>query len=312
MVKDPREWPVLRTMIESALRGSSRNDIARDLNARDAKTAAGNRWSGATVRQALTNPVMCGYRAIKGSLVRDPVTGEPVVGQWDAPATVAEWRALVDLSRQRGARQGSRMTNGSPRPGRQPQSSRKYLFSGYLRCGATRKDGSPCNSRMGGCIRPTAKDPANAVYVCTALDCAGTARNVRDVDAHLEGVVLRLLRERRTSCDAGRPDWTGAALLDDLRRQLAASPAAEHSVGTAGLQTRISGLEAAREAYHQRLNAAEAGQDPSRWPGMTLEQRRASVGRVLESVTVHPLPPGRSRRAPFDPVLLLVKPLQAG
>jgi hypothetical protein len=42
---------------------------------------------------------------------------------------------------------------------------------------------------------------------------------------------------------------------------------------------------------------------PSRWPMMSLDQRRAAVATVLRSVTVLPLPPGRSRRAPFDPTL---------
>ncbi|MET8080208.1 recombinase family protein [Streptomyces sp. NPDC005303] len=90
MRRDPEEWPVLREMIEAALRGTSWNEIARRLNAREIRTASGNRWSGATVRQALTNPVMCGYRAIHGNLVHDPATGLPVVGQWDAPAAAEE------------------------------------------------------------------------------------------------------------------------------------------------------------------------------------------------------------------------------
>ncbi|KUN21501.1 hypothetical protein AQJ23_31795 [Streptomyces antibioticus] len=104
MRRDPEEWPVLREMIDSALRGTSWNAIARRLNTRGVPTASGNRWSGATVRQALVNPVMCGYRAIRGELVRDPATGTPVVGQWDAPATVEEWGALVRLSRERGSK----------------------------------------------------------------------------------------------------------------------------------------------------------------------------------------------------------------
>ncbi|WP_406158081.1 recombinase family protein [Streptomyces canus] len=216
MRRDPEEWPVLREMIESALRGTSWNEIARGLNAREIRTASGNRWSGATVRQALTNPVMCGYRAIHGQLVQDPVTGLPVVGQWDAPATAEEWRALVELSRQRGANRGTRLTNGSPLPGSEPKTFRKYLFSGYLRCGARRKDGTPCDAKMGGCARPTARNPDNAVYVCTSLDCAGTARNVHDVDGHLEEIVLSLLHEQHGTVDARQPEWAGTALLQLL------------------------------------------------------------------------------------------------
>ncbi|MFI1722906.1 recombinase family protein [Streptomyces sp. NPDC020489] len=305
MRKDPEEWPVLREMIESALRGTSWNAIARHLNAQRVPTASGNRWSGATVRQALVNPVMCGYRAIHGALVRDPATGAPVVGRWDAPATVEEWEALVALSRQRGSKRGTRLTNGSPPPGGEPQSFRKYLFSGYVRCGAIRDDGTPCNSKMGGCARPTAADPDNAVYMCTALDCGGTARNVRDVDRCVEAVVLSLIDERRAAVGPEQPEWAGTPLLRSLIGK-------RDSLGpeqTADLQTRISGLETAREEHQRIRQESLTGWDSSRWPLMSLEQRRAATGTVLRWVTVLPLPPGRSRRAAFDPGLLRITPV---
>ncbi|SNX61714.1 recombinase [Streptomyces sp. TLI_55] len=302
MRRDPEEWPVLREMIDSALRGTSWNDIARRLNTRGVPTASGNRWSGATVRQALVNPVMCGYRAIHGELVRDPATGAPVVGQWDAPATVEEWKALVRLSRERGSKKGTRLTNGSPSAGAEPRNQRKYLFSGYLRCGASREDSLVCGSKMGGCARPTATNPANAVYVCTALDCGGTARSVRDVDRHLQEVVLALLDERRTVANEEELEWAGAPLLQSLiNRRDSLGPEQKTD-----LEARISGLEAARDKHFRSRRDASAGWDASRWPAMSLEERRAAVGTVLRSVTVLPLPPGRSRRAPFDPTLLRV------
>ncbi|MEU6374160.1 recombinase family protein [Streptomyces sp. NPDC046909] len=282
MRRDPEEWPVLREMIDSALRGASWNAIARQLNTRGIPTASGNRWSGTTVRQALVNPVMCGYRAIHGQLVRDPATGAPVVGRWDTPATVEEWEALVRLSRQRGAKRGTRLTNGSPPP-----------------------DGTPCGSRMGGCARPTASHPDNAVYVCTALDCEGTARSVRDVDRHLQEVVLSLLGERRAATGSEQPEWAGAPLLRSLvsRRDSLDPDRMPH------LEARISGLEAAREKHHRSRQEALTRWDPSNWPTMSLEQRRVAISTVLRSVTVLPLPPGRSRRAPFDPALLRITPL---
>ncbi|MFI1359861.1 recombinase family protein [Streptomyces sp. NPDC020898] len=318
MRKDPEEWPVLREMIESALRGTSWNDIARGLNTRDIPTASEKRWSGATVRQALTNPVMCGYRAIHGELVRDPTTRSPVVGQWDAPATVEEWQALVELSRQRGSKRGTRLTNGSPPPGREPQTFRTYLFSGYLRCGAVRKDGAPCNSKMGGCARPTEKNPDNAVYVCTALDCAGTARSVRDVDRHLEEVVLSMLDERHIAIGSEQPEWAGTELMqflvrrrDSLEGQLGTGVPADDDLlrKTSDLEARISGLETAREKHHRNLQDALGGRDSSRWPMMSLEQRRTAISTVLQSVVVLPFPPSRSRRAPFDPALLQITPV---
>lgn len=305
MRRDPEEWPVLREMIESALRGTSWNAIARHLNAHNVPTASGNRWSGATVRQALVNPVMCGYRAIHGALVRDPATGAPVVGQWDTPATVEEWEALVELSRQHGSKRGTRLTNGSPPPGGGTQSLRKYLFSGYLRCGAARKDGTPCNSKMGGCARPTPTNPDNAVYLCTALDCGGTARSVRDVDRCVEEVVLSLIDERRAAVRPEQPEWVGAPLLRSLISERDSCGQEQAS----DLETRISGLEAAREKHQRIRQETLTGWDPSRWPMMTLDQRRAATSTVLQWVTVLPLPPGRSRRATFDPALLRITPV---
>ncbi|MER5181737.1 recombinase family protein [Streptomyces sp. NPDC002896] len=320
MDRDPHEWPVLREMIESALRGASWNDIARGLNSRGITTAAGNRWSGATVRQALTNPVMCGYRAIHGELVRDSATGSPIVGQWDAPATVEEWQMLVELSRQRGAKRGTRLTNGSPPPGKEPKSHRKYLFSGYLRCGATRKDGAPCNAKMGGCARSTEKNPDNAVYVCTALDCSGAARNVPDVDDYLQEIVFSMLDKRHMDARSERqPEWAGTALLRLLvekhesledQRDAGTLPYADGSRKMSDLETRISGLEAAREEHFRAWQASVSGWNRSQWPAMSLTQRRAAIADVLQAVIVLPLPRGRSRRAPFDPRLLQIVPAE--
>ncbi|MBA2806705.1 hypothetical protein E0500_004360 [Streptomyces sp. KM273126] len=225
---------------------------------------------------------------------------------------------MVELSQQRGAKRGTRLTNGRPPPGREPQPLRKYLFSGYLRCGATRKDGTPCNSKMGGCARPTAKNPANAVYVCTALDCAGTARNVPDVDSCLQEIVLSLLVDRHRAFTSKPPEWPGAPLLHilveerkSLEKQFRTGGLTtdDFSRKTSELDARISGLEAVREEHSRNRQAAAAGRNPSLWSAMSLAQRRAAIAKVLESVIVLPLPPGRSRRAPFDPALLRINPL---
>ncbi|GAA2307200.1 recombinase family protein [Streptomyces kunmingensis] len=313
MRQDPDEWPVLREMIESALQGRGWNTIARDLDNRGVRTAAGKQWSGATVRQALTNPVMCGYRFLHGELVTDPATGRPVLGTWDAVATADEWRALVDISQRNGARRGTRLTSGSRPPEAPPEPLRKYLFSGFLRCGAA-KGGRPCHSRMGGCARSTAHDPDNAVYTCAAMDCGGSARNTRAVDAYLTEVVLKLLAERNAVHPAPRADWEGQELLRQLVQErhllVGAVADADSSAAVVDLSRRISGLEATR-AEHLAAGAAHRPyRDPGQWPAMSLLERRAAVADVIDAVIVMPLRPGTSRRAPFDPHLLRVIPKQ--
>ncbi|KUN21500.1 hypothetical protein AQJ23_31790 [Streptomyces antibioticus] len=114
--------------------------------------------------------------------------------------------------------------------------------------------------------------------------------------------MLALLDERRPVADEEEPEWAGTPLLQSLinkRDSLGPEQKIE-------LEGRISGLEAAREEHSRGRRDASACWDASRWPAMNLEERRAAVGTVLRSVTVLPLPPGRSRRAPFDPTLLRV------
>ncbi|WP_149828727.1 hypothetical protein [Streptomyces tailanensis] len=154
--------------------------------------------------------------------------------------------------------------------------------------------------------------------MCTALDCAGTARNVRDVDRYLEEIVLSLLNKRHDAIGSAQPKWAGTALLQllvgqrgSLEEQLRRGALSDSDLSRemADLRTRISGLEAVREEHRRNWQGTSVGRDPSRWPEMSLDQRRAAIADVLESVTVLPLPPGRSRRAPFDPGLLRVKPM---
>jgi hypothetical protein len=44
-----------------------------------------------------------------------------------------------------------------------------------------------------------------------------------------------------------------------------------------------------------------------RWADFDLRQKRIATAAVVETVTVRPLPEGRSTRAPFDPALLEVR-----
>ncbi len=143
------------------------------------------------------------------------------------------------------------------------------------------------------------------MYVCAALDCGGTARNVRDVDRCVEIVVLSLIDGRRAAAGMEQPEWAGTPLLRSLiskRDSLGPEQASD-------LQTRISGLETARDQHQRIRQESLTGWDSSRRPVMSLEQRRAATGTVLRWVTVLPLPPGRSRRAAFDPGLLRITPV---
>ena len=314
---DPVESRHAKWMVRQGLKGRAWKSIATDLRARGVVGATGAPWTGETVRQYLVNPVICGLRQIRGELVRNPETGELVVGKWQTIATIDEWRALVQMSKRRGAQRGMRLTNGSRRPGQPESRTRKYLFSGFLRCGNMLDDGTVCLTRMGGSRRPTSSDPDNAVYPCTSLGCCGVSRKVKDIDRYLEPLVLAALERKFQAVKTNSIPWQGTdALADLLERQK--SLKAKWLEGVVSdrlfyellpdLEDKISGLEQDR-AEHAEREAAKAtfsGWDRSKWYEMDLEQKRQAIGLIISAVIVSPLPKGRSKRSPFDPTLLRV------
>ncbi|MER0245605.1 recombinase family protein [Streptomyces sp. HSW2009] len=319
---DPEESVILRHMIDKALEGRTWNSIARDLNGIGIVGASGRPWSGATVRQLLINPVLCGQRAMAGKLVLGK-DGNPIMGQWETVCTTEESAALRRLSTGRGAQSGGfRKTHpGYAVPGAPESRARKYLFSGFLRCGAHRKDDPAkiCDAKMGGGRRPPRANPDNCVYVCARLDCGGASRQMGPVDEHLEELVVRALEVRYEKVRPKVTEWPGTAVLEDLqtRRRNLETKWAEGVVSDAAfyrllpsVEERIAGLETDRREFlvEQAAANAFAGWDRSKWKDMDLTQRRTAISRIIHAVIVSPIPKGRSLRAPFDPDLLRVVP----
>lgn len=322
MVLHPDESIILRLMIGKALAGKSWNTIARELNEFGITGASGRAWSGATVRQLLINPVLCGQRAVGGKLVVDK-DGKPVMGQWETVCTVEESEALRRLSVRRGAQgDGFRKTHsGYAVPGTPESRARKYLFSGFLRCGAPRRDDPSkiCNSKMGGVVRPTKADPDNRVYVCPSLDCGGVSRKMSAVDDHLEELVIRALEARYRVAEAKIAPWSGEEMLETVRQKKVTLESkwiegvvADDTFYRAlpELDEKIKGLEEDRQEHlaEQAQANSMSGWDRSKWEDMDLTQKRMAIGRILQAVIVLPIPKGRSRRAPFDADLLKTVP----
>jgi DNA invertase Pin-like site-specific DNA recombinase len=318
----PEESVILRHMIDKALEGRAWNSIARDLNEFGIVGASGKPWSGATVRQLLINPVLCGQRAVGGKLVLDK-SGKPVMGKWETICTIEESEALRHLSMRRGAQAGGfcKTHPGYAVPGSPESRARKYLFSGFLRCGAPRKDDpvKMCDSKMGGCPRPTKANPDNCVYVCPKLDCGGVSRQMEPVDELLEELIVCALEARYKMAEAKTQPWAGEDMLADLqtRRSTLETKWAEGVVSDdsfyrllPSIEEKIAGLDADRRDFlaEQAAKNAFSGWDRSKWADMDLTQKRMAIGRIIHAVIVYPIPEGRSRRAPFDPDLLKVIP----
>ncbi|MGW4446480.1 recombinase family protein [Streptomyces sp. NPDC004682] len=323
---DPEEGFWAKQMKRWALERAQWKTIARRLRERGVVGASGAEWSGETVRQYLVNPTNYGLRKINGVLVVDK-EGNPVVGKWETIGTPDEWRFICNLSVERGAKTGDRLTNGGGKnPGPPEGRARKYLFSGFLRCGNVPVDVA-CLSKIGGNRRPTKKNPDGHEYACVALGCGGVAREGAQVDAHLEALVLAALEARYKTVPKKAEPWEGADMLAGLkeRKKSLTSKWTEGVVSDdtfydtlPDLEDKIKGLEKDREEHHAAEEEANqfSGWDRSKWfgdpekgiPPMDLTQKRMAIGKIIKAVIIQPLPEGRSKRAPFDPNLLRVIP----
>ncbi|MGR4882034.1 recombinase family protein [Streptomyces sp. LARHCF249] len=201
-VLDPSESTYLREAVDRALAGATWMSIADWLTAEKVPTVRGGRWTIPTVQAMLTNPAICGYRILDGVLVRDGETGAPVVGGWQAVATPEEWWALVGRCDRwyspNGQRSGykdrypSQSRGNGPGAGRQmrlaeAELSRKYLLSGFLRCGHTDGEGDTCGAKMGG--HPPHGTNRHASYRCSSSGCRKVGRRADLLERHVEAIV---------------------------------------------------------------------------------------------------------------------------
>lgn len=301
---DPDESPYLREAIEMILAGKSERTVTRWLVDHQVPTVRGGTWTGTTVRNMVSNPAVCGYRMLGGALVLDPATGEPVVGGWETIATPEEWRrvlrrygggggspGVVGAGGASGGSSGSGSygvfgtsgtsgtsgasgASGAFAPGtraperKQIAQTRKYVLSGFLRCGRVGRSGEVCGATLVG--NPVTRGTPHGTYACTSPRCRGLARRMDLVDETITALVLDELERRYGAGGAQR--W-----------HVDAGDAPGVPVGPDPLL---------------------AGFTRERWAGFDLRQKRIAIGTVVEAVTVRPLPEGRSTRAPFDPSLL--------
>lgn len=311
-VLDPYESMYLRSAIDMALAGTSWTAITDWLTEESVPTVRGSRWAVDTVQSMVTNPAICGYRIVSGELVRDRASGQPVVGGWQTVATPEEWLKLVERCDRWHSPDGARPTYkqahasrwtdlGTARSARerreQADLGRRYLLSGFLRCGYTGDGDSICGCKMGGQPpRGTNKHPS---YRCVAAKCRKVGRRTDLVDAHVEAVALRVLEERYRDT---APDESAFPAEDQLVRLRAF----ERPTDLTRMQLRD--LEEDRRSFHaqQADRNLLARFTRGRWNSYDIRQKRLALAAVVESVVVRPIPKDRTRNAPFDPALIEV------
>lgn len=293
------EAAVVKEMAERILGGEPLGAVIRDMNRRCVPAATGGEWRAHTVKRMLVSGRVSAQREhqptsrnVSKRSIAGPIVA-PGDGSWEAiltPLQTDQLRAiLLDPTR--------RFTHTTPR--------RCLLSGGLLRCGG-------CGSNM--CGRP--REDGKMRYVCPKVPGAthkcGKLFIVADwADDYVVGMVLAALETPDLFAYRDEKTDTQVAHLDaELQRQKARLRTFAEKVGREEWTQEEN--DAARRPVVERIVAltAELGQQRKRhaaplerknyrelWPEMALDQRRAVLRAVIDSVV---LAPGRRGYNRFD------------
>ncbi|MFJ6083632.1 recombinase family protein [Streptomyces sp. NPDC092369] len=309
-VLNPHESAHLRRAIDMALAGKSWTAITDWLTEEGVPTVRSSRWTVSTVQSMVTNPAICGYRIVDGDLIRNRETGTPVIGDWQTVATPEEWGKLIERCGRWHSPGGRRPTYKQEHASRtrdrdmpstarersaQTDSCRKYLLSGFLRCGYRRDDGTLCGCRMGG--QPPRGTNRQSSYRCDAAKCRKVGRRVDLVDEYVIGVALHALEAEYGDAVPDASAFPGEERLTLLKACEARTP-------TMDLQLRDLAEDRAEFYAQQNDRNLLVGFTPERWASFDIRQQRLALDAVVDEVMIRPIPKTRTRNAPFDPGLI--------
>ncbi|MEV6527945.1 recombinase family protein [Longispora sp. NPDC051575] len=307
---EPSEAHLLATAARQAAVGRSLHSIIKEWQEQGVVTSLGNAWSSRTLKLALNNPRLCGWRRLGDAILRDD-DGVAVIGEWEPVITPDEWLAVHGVIEARRGKMYSPIGNERDLP--VDHQEHKHLLTGIIRCGKLRADGSVCGARLRITYSPSC---VQHIYACpnkTAGGCAGVGRRGDMVDEFITEAVLAKLEEREAVTQDGNA-WSGGTELDSLeaklvtlRKQWTASTITDELFFPTArdLENQIRGLRAdqARHAVTSvRARARFANVRADWYAGrLDISQKRAYVREALEAVIV--LPAGKGRK-PFNPDLL--------
>jgi DNA invertase Pin-like site-specific DNA recombinase len=302
----PDEADAIRSAVHDVIAGASISEITRQWKEAGFITSRGNPFQYQTVKQILLNPRLCGYRDIKGELVRDG-DDEPIVGEWETIITPNQWFAVTAKIRERG--RGSGVPRGSL--------VHKYLLTGILRCGYVHEDGTVCNNKMIG-IKANDWLKYKHAYMCKKTvdgGCNKTYKRGDKTDKVIEDLVIAKLEHDAATKAQDVPDWDKADALERVlksRRELERRWHDDEDTDIDDeaffrnlpvLERRIKELRADREAHEAlKVEAEEATEDIRKsWKSKTVTQKREAIKKVLGAVIA--VPGGKGNKA-FEPDLL--------
>ncbi|MBM9619703.1 recombinase family protein [Streptomyces zhihengii] len=308
---EPEEAAWLAKGAREVIAGRSMHSILREWRDADVRTINGKAWASRSLKLAMWNPRLCGWRKHNGELVRD-ANGVPVVGRWEPIITSKEWMAIDAIF---SARVGPRVkADGTVADYRTPS----YLLTGILRCGKPGGDGRICNSPLRAAVRPDLS--GGYLYQCPSREmggCGGTGRNGAKIDEFITEAVLSKLEERVGAVQV-ETRWAGEGELDRLTRKQRKLLQAWQKDQISDelffpenqrMESRVKQLreDRTRHVLNQQRAAEVTGDVRGRWNSgrLDLAQKRALIREALHAVVV--LPVGGGGRRPFNPDLLVPK-----
>ncbi|MER5449048.1 recombinase family protein [Streptomyces sp. NPDC002764] len=308
----PEEAEKLAQAARDVIAGKSLHSILLRWREEGIQTVHGNAWAARSLKLALWNPRLCGWRRHNGDLVRN-ADGVPVVGQWEPIITPKEWMAIDALFSAR--IKANVKADGTITDYRTPS----HLLTGVLRCGKPKEDGQLCNAPMRVSTRPDLS--GGFVYQCPSRSmggCGGSGRNGARVDEYVTEAVLARLEERAAVKQQENSEWGGAEELERLtKKQRTMLQKWQEDVLSDELffpenhrmEVRIKQLRKERTEHALRVQRASkvTADVRERWLSGDLDmaQKRALVREALHAVIV--LPVGGGGRRPFNPDLLVIK-----
>ncbi|MEV7589095.1 recombinase family protein [Streptomyces sp. NPDC089922] len=309
---EPEEAAWLAKGAREVIAGKSMHSILREWREAGVRTINDKEWASRSLKLALWNPRLCGWRKHNGELVRD-ASGVPVVGRWEPVITPKEWMAIDAIF---SARVGPNVkSDGSVTDYRTPS----HLLTGILRCGKPGADGQICNAPLRATARPDLF--GGYLYQCPSKEmggCGGTGRNGARIDEFVTEAILAKLEERAARAKHADDRWVGeeelARLTKKQRKLLQAWQEDQISdelffPQNQPMEARVKELRAdrARHVLNQQRAAEVTSDVRERWTSgrLDLAQKRALTREALHAVIV--LPVGGGGRRPFNPDLLVPK-----
>ncbi|MFJ8844407.1 recombinase family protein [Streptomyces cyaneofuscatus] len=323
---DEKEAALLDKARKEILKGKKISAVHKEwveMGVRSPQTPEGRTIGYSSVRYALRNPRLCGYRAYIPQEVRersgrvDPVEylvertdGTPVAGKWERIFTPEQWRELVDELDAR-SRTSTRRQKGSV--------VTRRLLTGIARC-------AKCGTGLSSGVYQrgtTSHEKHGYYYYCRAAEggCGKLSRSGPPVEEYVEKVLLGHLKEQartRTTRPAARedPDLTKAKVTleqIDADKVEARRLRADDLLSLAEFAREIRRLENKEKEVEERLSAltaapARTGSVAARivreWPDYTMDMRRREIEKSVESVVISGAGKGGAQRGAFRPELI--------